>query len=92
MIYRRNAPELHDDDARADARELGLLSSEARSRRRRAGVAVAIVVLVMSVMPLALASVPRGQPVLHCHKVLLEYENAPGLPIESWNACEWREH
>ncbi|CAN5896373.1 hypothetical protein BH11MYX4_BH11MYX4_16130 [soil metagenome] len=91
MVYRKNASELHDDETRADARELGLLVSEARSRRRRAGVGIAIVVLVMSVVPIALAAVPRRQPVFHCHKVLVQYENAPNVPIESRDACEWRE-
>jgi hypothetical protein len=90
MVYRKNASELHDDEARAEAHELGLLVSEARSRRRRAGVVIAIVVLVMSVVPIALAAVPRGQPMLHCHKVLVQYSNAPNIPIESRDVCEWR--
>ena len=90
MVYRTNASELHDDEARAEARDLGLLVNEARSRRLRAGVVIAIVVLVMSVVPIALAAMPRGKPILHCHKVLVQYENAPNIPIEARDACEQR--
>ena len=85
-----NASELHDDEARAEARELGLLVSEARSRRRRAGVGIAIVTTDMTSTTIALAAVPQGQPVFHCPKVLLQYENARNIPIESRDVCEWR--
>lgn len=92
MVYRKNATDLHDEEARADARELGLLVSEARSRRRRAGVVVAMILLVMSVVPIALAAAPqKQQQVFRCHRVLVQYENAPHIPIEARDVCEWRE-
>ena len=51
-----------------------------------------MVLLVMSVVPIALAAAPqKRQQVFRCHRVLVQYENAPQIPIEARDVCEWRE-
>jgi len=53
---------------------------------------IAMVLLVMSVVPIALAAAPqKQQQVFRCHRVLVQYENAPHIPIEARDVCEWRE-
>jgi len=57
-----------------------------------ARVVIAMVLLVMSVVPIALAAAPqKQQQVFRCHRVLVQYENAPHIPIEARDVCEWRE-
>jgi hypothetical protein len=76
---------------RLELAELAAFTKEARLRRRRAAAGLAV---ILSTGVLVLFAV-RGRypgPVLHCHKVVLKYEQASGLPPPpaEWTACEMR--
>jgi hypothetical protein len=93
MAYRSNQNAV--DAARAEEREMAVLMRDARMRRVRAAITMGAV-FVMGIGGTQLAArsslFPR-LPTLHCHGVVVQYEETGGgtpPPPLSWQVCERR--
>jgi hypothetical protein len=90
MIYRTNATELREEEARRDAEELALLSFGAQRRRRRSAIGISVIVLGGAATLVALTALSPPQQSLHCHHVQITWDNAPETPGPGWTTCRWR--
>ncbi len=90
VSYRSNQSAL--DAARVEEQELAALMREARMRRTRAGAMMAaLLATVVGGIPIAMRSRAFAPlPALHCHHIVLQYEQMVGTPPRplSWEVCE----
>ena len=77
-------------DAVEDLHEISAMAAEARQRRRRASVGVGGVMAACCLGVLAVSSVSARPARVVCHRVVVQWENAPEAPPSSWTRCETR--
>jgi hypothetical protein len=93
MPYRTLARNEH---AEQDAAEIAAIARQSRVRVMRVGAALAGVFALVLGSAVAAASNGQEHKKLHCHKVIVEYEDsihsdtAPPPPA-IYTSCEWRE-
>ena len=90
-MYRTNASEESDKDARADAEEIEAVARAGRIQRARVAATLATLVLA-TLAGISAVALGRHSPRLHCHRVVLNWETngAPFRPADSFTSCDWQ--